>query len=123
MEYRDKNIFAKWKETPDSGVKIETDFKCYAFMLVPSPGDDNELALKRGTLLVSARSEADARVVATQYETDAFRGKVAIGDADLTTNESSAFRDVKSYQVRRLGNEPIDTPRGVITMEGNDSDD
>lgn len=120
MQHRDKNIFTKWKESPDSGVKVETDFQCYAFMLAPSSGDDNELALKRGTVLVSARSEADARVVATQYEADS--GKVAIGDADLTTNESSAFRDIKSYHVHRISDEPIDTPRGVIAMEGSEFD-
>lgn len=123
MQYRDQNIFTKWKEAPDSGVKVETDFQCYAFILVPSPGDDNALALKRGTLLVSARSEVDARVVASEYETDAFRGQVAVGDTDLTTNESSAFRDVKSYQVHLVRNEPINTPRGVIALEGSDCDD
>lgn len=119
MEYRDKINFTKWKETPDSGVMVETDFRSYAFMLVPSPGDDNALALKRGNVLVSARSEADTRVVGTQFEANAFRGQVAIGDVDLTTNESSALCDVKSSQFA-LSNEPIDTPRGVIAMEGND---
>jgi hypothetical protein len=120
MEYRDKNVFIKWKETPDNGVKVETDFRCYAFLLVPSSGDDNELALKRGTVLVSARSEADARVVSAQYETAALPGQVAIGDVDLTTNESSAFRDVKSYQVHRVSEEPINVPRGLIDMKESD---
>jgi len=123
MEYRDKNVFTEWKETPDSGVKVQTDYQCYAFLLIPSPGDDNELAPKHGTALVSARSEADARVVASQGETEAFRGQVAIGDTDLTTNDFSAFRNEKSYQVHRVSDEPIDTPRGVITMERNGSDD
>ncbi|NKC28839.1 hypothetical protein HED52_17570 [Ochrobactrum ciceri] len=123
MEYRDKNVFTEWKETPDSGVKVQTDYQCYAFLLIPSPGDDNELAPKHGTALVSARSEADARVVASQGETEAFRGQVAIGDTDLTTNDFSAFRNEKSYQVHRVSDEPIDTPRGVITMERNGSND
>lgn len=117
MEYRDKNVFTEWKETPDSGVKVQTDYQCYAFLLVPSSGDDNELAPKHGTVLVSARSEADARVVASQEETEAFRGQVAVGDTDLTTNDFSAFRNEKSYQVHRVSDEPIDTPRGVISME------
>jgi len=123
MEYRDKNIFTEWKETPDSGVKVETDYQCYAFLLIPSPGDDNQLAHKRGTVLVSARSEADARVVASQGETEAFRGQVAIGDTDLTTNDFSAFRNEKSYQVHRVSDEPIDTPRGIISIEGTLSHD
>ncbi|OAB82739.1 hypothetical protein CN884_07825 [Ochrobactrum sp. 30A/1000/2015] len=123
MEYRDKNVLTEWKETPDSGVKVQTDYQCYAFLLIPSPGDDNELAPKHGTALVSARSEADARVVASQGETEAFRGQVAIGDTDLTTNDFSAFRNEKSYQVHRVSDEPIDTPRGVITMERNGSND
>ncbi len=53
-------------------------------------------------VLASARSNADARVVATQYGADAFRGKVATGDVGLTTDESSAFRDVESYPVHRI---------------------
>lgn len=74
-------------------------------------------------VLASARSNADARVVATQYGADAFRGKVATGDVGLTTDESSAFRDVESYPVHRIKDEPVDTPRGLIAMEGSDCDD
>jgi len=60
--------------------------------------------------------------LASEYETDAFRGQVATGGADFTTNVFSAFRDVKSYQVRRVRNGPVDKPSSVITMEGDNSD-
>lgn len=118
MMYRDKNIFTPWQEKPDHGVKVESDHECYAFILVPvCDGDNGELAPKYGSVLVAARSPADARVVASQSETRARPDGVAIGDSDLTTNTFSAFRSEKIYSVYRVAEEPVDMPRGVIALE------
>lgn len=59
--------------------------------------------------------------MATQFEADAFRGKVATGG--LTTKETSAFRDVEPYPFHLIKDETIDTPRGLVAIEGRDRDD
>lgn len=88
------------------------------FLLTPyTKEDQGELAPQYGSVLVSARSAADARVVASQAETQARPGEVAIGDKDLTTNSHSAFRNEKLYGVYQLSTEPVDAPRGVIALE------
>ncbi len=116
--YRDKNIFMTWGEKPDHGVKVESEYACYAFILVPlTPEEIGDLAPKYGSVLVSARSPADARVVASQSEIRARPEQVGIGDADLTTNTFSAFRSEKIYSVYRVSPDPIDAPRGVIALE------
>lgn len=116
--YKDKNIFESWGERADHGVKVDKNFTCYAFLLTPfTKEDQGDLAPKYGSVLVSARSAADARVVASQAETCARSGEVAIGDKDLTTNSHSAFRNEKLYGVFQLSAEPIDAPRGVIALE------
>lgn len=74
---------------------------CRIYRLVPNaePDDPNwDRAPSQGVVVVRAESAADARIVASQAETD-FLDVSAKPQHGVTTDFASAFRDDKLYSV------------------------
>lgn len=96
----------------------QPDMPLHVFRLEPAteasdPNWDNEPC--HGVFVVRAYSPADARLVATDAESEALKGVVGISDEDDTTRTFSAFRNEKLYAVLEDFSFGTDGPRAVLS--------
>ncbi|WP_011580858.1 MULTISPECIES: hypothetical protein [Chelativorans] len=89
------------------------------YRLVPDAAETDpnwDLAEPAGEVVVRARSEADARILATEAEVDFLDTQAKPGDG-VSTSFASAFRDQRLYRVVEddSGSFPVEGPRQVLS--------
>jgi len=89
------------------------------YRLVPDAAETDpnwDLAEPAGEVVVRARSEADARIVAAEAELDFMDTQAKPGDG-VSTSFASVFRDQRLYRVVEDGGDtfPAEGPRGVLS--------
>lgn len=89
------------------------------YRLVPVAREDDPRWVKdepQGVVLVAARTAGDARIVASESQSD-FPAANALPAEDVTTRFASAFRDEKLYSVIEVERGRADLERGVVTQQ------